>query len=223
MRSSASSQVIRSKRPSPLGPTRRSGVVSRPGPCTKSGYSVWTLVQSTPAVSGLAREPRTLTTRSSSTVTVRLQVSGQSRGQTLGFSAIMGPPGSCVLYRGGSLGSSSAAGALPHPEAAGHEAGHEDHEHHQRHLDVIQDIEGTRPRGVRRLPAAQLHAPPYEGSHKRSLEEKDGHEQRHLGPEERGREIELAALLQPGKGSEKTRDDPQHRRDAPDGVGGEEL
>src|SRR6266851_933221 len=99
MRSSASSQVIRSKRPSPLGPTRRSGVVSRPGPCTKSGYSVWTLVQSTPAVSGLAREPRTLTTRSFSTVTVRLHVSGQSRGQTLGLSAIMGPPGSGALYR----------------------------------------------------------------------------------------------------------------------------
>src|SRR6266850_1305313 len=221
-RSSACSQVTRSKRPSPLGPTRRSGVVSRPGPCTKSGYSVWTLVQSTPAVSGLAREPRTFTTRSFSTVTVRLQVSGQSRGQTLGFSAIMGPPGSCALYRGRWPGTSST-GALSDPEAAGHEAGHEDDEHDQRHLHVIHDVEGARPRGVRGLPAAELRAPADEGGHGPYLEEHDGEEEGHLRPEKRGGEIELASLFQPGEGPEEARDDPQRRGNAPDGVRGKKL
>src|SRR5215510_8981675 len=37
-----------------------------------------------PWVSGLTSEPRTLTTCSSCTVTVKLHVSGQSRGHTLG-------------------------------------------------------------------------------------------------------------------------------------------
>src|SRR3989441_2424894 len=223
MRSSASCHVMRSKRPSPLGPTRRSGVMSRPGPCTKSGYKVWTLVHSTPAVSGLAREPRTLTTRSSSTVTVRLQVSGQSRGQTLGFSAIMRPPGSCALYRDGWLGSSSTTVALSDPEAAGHEAGHEDDEHDQRHFHVIHEVEGARPRGVRCLPAAELRAPADEGGHGPYLEEHDGEEEGHLRPEQRGGEIELAPLFQPGEGPEEARDDPQRRRNAPNGVRGEKL
>src|SRR6476646_1422678 len=40
----------------------------------------------TPSVYGLAREPRMPTMRPSSTVTVKLQVSGQSRGQTLACS-----------------------------------------------------------------------------------------------------------------------------------------
>src|SRR5215471_18164586 len=44
----------------------------------------------TPAVYGFAFEPRILTMRSCSTVTVRLHVSGQSRGQTLSRSTLMG-------------------------------------------------------------------------------------------------------------------------------------
>src|SRR5947208_3232145 len=219
MRSSASSQVIRSKRPSPLGPTRGRGVVSRPGPCTKSGYSAGTLGQSTPAASGLAREPRTLTTRSSSTVTVRLHVSGQSRGQTLGFSAIMRPPGSCALYRDGWLGSSSTTGALSDPEAAGHEAGHQDDEHDQRHLHVIHEVEGACPRGLRNLPAAELRAPADEGGHGPYLEENDGREQRHLGPEEGGGEVGLAGLLPEGQGPEQTGLEPVRERSAQEDSG----
>ena len=42
-----------------------------------------TLLQITPAVNGAASEPRTLVMRPSSTVTLRLQVSGQSKVQTL--------------------------------------------------------------------------------------------------------------------------------------------
>src|SRR5882724_7489758 len=84
--SSASSQDTGAKRPSPLAPMRRSGVCRRPGPCTHSGYEPATLVQITPAVYGLAREPRIFTIFACSTVTVRLQVSGQSRGQTLAWS-----------------------------------------------------------------------------------------------------------------------------------------
>src|SRR5882672_9170268 len=93
MRSSASSQETRWTRPSPLAPIRRNGISSRPGPCTHSGYEVATLVQITPAVYGLAREPRTRTIREFSTVTERLQVSGQSRGQTLACSVLMSAHG----------------------------------------------------------------------------------------------------------------------------------
>src|SRR5215475_8606230 len=42
-----------------------------------------------PRVRGLTREPRTFTMCSSSTVTVKLHVSAQSRGQTLGEVCIM--------------------------------------------------------------------------------------------------------------------------------------
>src|SRR5205814_7219192 len=60
----------------------------RPAPWTNAGYACGTFAQSTPPVYGLACEPRILTIRSSSTVTVRLQVSGQSSGQTLGRSTL---------------------------------------------------------------------------------------------------------------------------------------
>src|SRR5439155_6516030 len=86
--SSASPHVIRSKRPSPRAPTRRSGVRRRPAPWTNAGYACGTFAQSTPPVYGLACEPRIPTIRSSSTVTVRLHVSGQSSGQTLGRSTL---------------------------------------------------------------------------------------------------------------------------------------
>src|SRR5262245_55767785 len=81
---------MRSKRASPFGPTRLSGVRIRRSPWTNSGYALGTLAQMTPSVYGLAREPRMPTMRPSSTVTVRLQVSGQSRGQTLACSAFIG-------------------------------------------------------------------------------------------------------------------------------------
>ena len=47
-----------------------------------------TLLQITPSVNGIASEPRTLTMCSASTVTLRLQVSGQSKVQTLGRSSM---------------------------------------------------------------------------------------------------------------------------------------
>src|SRR5436190_3623682 len=72
----------------PLRPTRRAGGRRRPAPWTNSGYAAGTLAHSTPFVYGLAREPRMPTMVSRSTVTVRLQVSGQSRGQTLGCVAV---------------------------------------------------------------------------------------------------------------------------------------
>src|SRR6266702_5899507 len=96
--SSASPHVIRSKRPSPRAPTRRSGVRRRPAPWTNAGYACGTFAQSTPPVYGLACEPRIPTIRSSSTVTVRLQVSGQSSGQTLGRSTLTA---AIVLESGG--------------------------------------------------------------------------------------------------------------------------
>src|SRR5438094_889657 len=90
---SAASQPMGSNRPSPLRPTRRAGVRSRPAPCTNSGYAAGTLAQSTPFVYRLAREPRMPTMVSRSTVTVRLQVSGQSRGQTLECVIVAGMTG----------------------------------------------------------------------------------------------------------------------------------
>ena len=50
MRSSASVHEMGANAPSPLAPVRRSGVVSRPGPCTNSGYDSGTFEHSTPAV-----------------------------------------------------------------------------------------------------------------------------------------------------------------------------
>src|SRR5881628_316539 len=96
--SSASSHEIRSKRPEPRAPRRRKGVLILRSPCTKPGYAAGTLAHSTPAVYGLACEPRIARMRSFSTVTVRLHVSGQSRGQTLWRSVIM--PGLCARRRG---------------------------------------------------------------------------------------------------------------------------
>ena len=65
----------------------RDGCSRRCGPCTKAVISRATLVQMTPSVNGIASEPRTFVMRPSSTVTVRLQVSGQSKVQTLACSS----------------------------------------------------------------------------------------------------------------------------------------
>src|SRR5439155_23437966 len=73
--------------PEPFTPTRRSGYSRRCGPCTKAVISRATLEQITPAVNGIASEPRTFVMRPASTVTVRLQVSGQSKVQTLACSS----------------------------------------------------------------------------------------------------------------------------------------
>src|SRR5882762_2244452 len=83
MVSSASSHEILAKRPSPLAPMRFSGWRNRFGPWTNSGYRFATLAQTAPWVMGLTFEPLTETTSSPATVTLRLQVSGQSSGQTL--------------------------------------------------------------------------------------------------------------------------------------------
>src|SRR6187399_3448942 len=85
--SSAACQEICSNRPEPFAPTRRCGCSRRCGPCTKAVMSRATLVQMTPSVNGIASEPRTFVMRPSSTVTVRLQVSGQSKVQTLACSS----------------------------------------------------------------------------------------------------------------------------------------
>src|SRR5436190_1511557 len=73
--------------PEPFGPIRRNGCNRRCGPCTKASIPCATLVQMTPAVYGAAVEPRTLTIRCSSTVTLMLHVSGQSKVQTLARSS----------------------------------------------------------------------------------------------------------------------------------------
>jgi hypothetical protein len=77
----ASSHDIGVNSPAPLGPTRRSGVVTRSGECTRSAYSR-TLPQITPCVKGCAGSPVTAVMRPSLTVTSRLQQEGQSCGHT---------------------------------------------------------------------------------------------------------------------------------------------
>ena len=86
---------MRSNVPAPFGPVRRSGCRMRCGPCTNAVMSRATLLQMTPAVKGVASEPRTLVMRPSSTVTLRLHVSGQSKVQTLARSMtdMENPPG----------------------------------------------------------------------------------------------------------------------------------
>src|SRR5204863_3428656 len=78
---------MRSNCPEPFGPIRRNGCNRRCGPCTKASIPCATLVQMTPAVYGAAVEPRTLMIRPSSTVTLMLHVSGQSKVQTLARSS----------------------------------------------------------------------------------------------------------------------------------------
>jgi hypothetical protein len=73
--------VPRSKRPSPLAPTRRSGVSTRSGECTRSAYSR-TLPQMMPCVNGCSAVPATSAMRPLSTLTSRLQQDGQSWGHT---------------------------------------------------------------------------------------------------------------------------------------------
>src|SRR3954463_417345 len=85
--SSAACHEICSNCPKPFTPTRRNGHSRRCGPCTKALISRATLVQMTPSVNGIASEPRTFLMRPASTVTVRLQVSGQSKVQTLACSS----------------------------------------------------------------------------------------------------------------------------------------
>src|SRR6516164_3759888 len=74
---------MRSQAPEPFGPMRRRGCMRRREPWTKSAVWCATLLQIAPAVSGSTLEPRTLVMRPASTVTSRLQVSGQSSVQTL--------------------------------------------------------------------------------------------------------------------------------------------
>ena len=63
---------------------RRIGVVSRFLPCTSSGKPVATFMQILPAVIGFTELPRTREIAPSSTCTLKLQVSPQSSGHTLG-------------------------------------------------------------------------------------------------------------------------------------------
>ena len=63
--------------PAPLGPTRRSGVSTRSGECTRSAYAR-TLPQITPRVKGWSGSPVTSARRPSSTVTRRPHAEGQS-------------------------------------------------------------------------------------------------------------------------------------------------
>ena len=84
--SSASSQVIGSNSPEPFGPTRRSGVVSRPSPWMRRVMRR-TLRQIQPSVSGLAASPSGTASIfvivSPSTVTDSEHPSGQSSGQAV--------------------------------------------------------------------------------------------------------------------------------------------
>ena len=84
--SRASSQPMGSNSPAPFGPTRRSGVVSRPSPWMRRVMRR-TLRQIQPSVSGLAASPSGTASmpvmRSSSTVTDSEHPSGQSRGQAV--------------------------------------------------------------------------------------------------------------------------------------------
>ena len=109
------------------------------------------------------------------------------------------------------------------PDPAGHHPGHEDHHHHERQLDVVEGVEARRPRRVHRQPAAELDAPANEGDHRPDLEQEDQEEEAHLDPEERRPEVELGALLEPAEGAEQPGDDPEHRGDAPDIVGGQQA
>src|ERR1700692_2828454 len=132
MISSASSQEILAKRPSPLAPTRFSGWRKRFGPWTNSGYKLATLAHTAPWVIGLTFEPLTETTSSPATVTLRLQVSGQSSGQTLarstftmahsGMRRLQNNPTQRGLIEpaAGSLLPSFGRPAAPHPAIALH-------------------------------------------------------------------------------------------------------
>src|SRR5574343_884881 len=80
MSSKASSQPTRSKRPDPLGPTRRKGCSKRSGWWVRSAYRD-TLVHNTPAVWGWSGLPYTRNATPPLTVVSREQVSGQSCGQ----------------------------------------------------------------------------------------------------------------------------------------------
>src|SRR5262245_2968611 len=77
--SSASFQVMRSKSPEPFGPTRRIGYRRRSGDCVYATKSS-SLLQRTPRVKGCEGSPCSFTARPSLTVTIQLQVSGQSIG-----------------------------------------------------------------------------------------------------------------------------------------------
>ena len=91
MMSSASSQAMRSKLPgaaradAPQRMREPAGAVDEFGRCGAPPCC-----RSRPPCSGSAFEPRTLVMRPSSTVTVRLQVSGQSSVQTLASSVVIG-------------------------------------------------------------------------------------------------------------------------------------
>ena len=73
----ASSQLIRSKRPSPLAPTRRSGWSTRSGLYTRSRKR-FTFGHSSPRENGCSGSPDMSTARPSSTVTTQPHESGQS-------------------------------------------------------------------------------------------------------------------------------------------------
>ena len=107
-------------------------------------------------------------------------------------------------------------------DSASHEAGHEDHHHHDGQLDVVVGVQGGGHARVDGLPAAELDAPPDERDHRADLEQEHEEEQRHLRPEERRVQVEVGALLEAREGTEEAGDDPQQRRDAPHVVGGQQ-
>src|SRR3984957_17754185 len=80
--SSAAAQEIGANFPSPLAPTRRSGVARRSGECTSS-WSRFTLAQANPAVNGWSGSPLMRLTRPSSTSASSEHMSGQSWAQTI--------------------------------------------------------------------------------------------------------------------------------------------
>src|SRR5262245_5648497 len=116
-------------------------------------------------------------------------------------------------------------GSMPSttPDSAGHEAGDEHDDHYERHLDVIDDVDGPRARRVRPEPATTSHAPADERDHRPDLEQYDAPEERQLDPEEVRREVELCSLLEASERAQQTGSEPEERRHAPHGVGREET
>src|SRR6516164_6173664 len=79
---SASSQLIRSNRPSPFFPTRRRGYKTRSGLYTRSSMNRLTFAHRPPCVVGCIESPCRLRATPLSTVTCQMQESGQSWEQT---------------------------------------------------------------------------------------------------------------------------------------------
>ena len=113
---------------------------------------------------------------------------------------------------------------LSEVDAARHQAGHEDHQHDETHLNMVNDVEATSTRRDWGLAAPASPTPPHDRGHRPDLKDQNHGEEGDLPAGERRGQVERRPFssLAFSKARRHAGADPQHGGDPPGGVGREE-